>query len=73
MQNPVGQEKQFQFVRVLGTTERLINLKKAGREGQSGEPPLHNRCRCSPKDQLSARALPYPNAHKTNKLSSLII
>ena len=33
MQNPVGQEKQFQFVRVMGTTERLINLKKEGREG----------------------------------------
>lgn len=33
MQNPVGQEKQLQFVRVMATTERLINLKKAGREG----------------------------------------
>lgn len=33
MKNPVDQEKQFEFVRVMGTTERLINLKEEGREG----------------------------------------
>lgn len=34
MKNPVGQEKQFEFVRVMGTTERLMNLKEEGRKGR---------------------------------------